>query len=555
MTNTIIQRPALGQVATIGTLYDATSDTFLPRSIFDGNLPGDATIQTDVSKTSIQVNYVDTYKLKFQELGLSPELSASILAGLVTLGGSGHYLNEERDSNFILQAALHHKITTVHVKLNFMSNELKSCLGLQALSTREATHVVTELEWGAQSIVTARHRISHGVDRSAIEHQFRAQIQKFEMDVKTSSPNMHPNNNMELPLEVTVYGDFLAENGIMMDLQEAHKFLGLTPRNISQQNGGKGTPVVYTLVPVGMLPLFLPIIVQADATAMPPSPDCLQRFVLLFDQIQVAQQKLNDYQSYVTRHELYMPKDHIRLVAERVKDMKNAESSLKSAFARALQDVRSGVHEPAKLWDLLRDPRIADFSPQSIANLTESQHEKVEFINKMVTNGATYVGYNNIDVKVELSRVRAIDAYIFSFASTAMKEQRTWDGNQKLLLELLKDRRQKTFVAIVDEDARGNSLETSRISHFRGEKEVAGNMLEQRQFMAEKCFARYARDSLDTKVTQKPLKRRFVKIACPGSGCDHTEVHDWICIQCHAPIEYGYSDAYIYCDCGRSLYR
>jgi hypothetical protein len=335
----------------------------------------------------------------------------------------------------------------------------------------------------------------------------------------------------------------------MQDFQEARNSLGPIPGNTKQQNFGKGTPVVYTLVPVGMLPLFLPIMVQADATAMPPSPDCLQRFVLLFDQTQAAQQKLNDYQSYAARHELYMPEDHVQWVAERLSNMKKAESNLKSAYARALQDVRSGVHDPAKLWDLLNDPRITDFSPQNIADITESQRERVELINEMVTNGATYVGYNDIDIKVELSRVRAIDAYIFRLSSTAMKDQRTWDQNRKLLLELLRDRRQRKFVAIVDEDARGKSLGTSRISHFRGEKEVTRDMIEQRQFMAEKRFARYARESLDTDVTQKPLKRRF-KDSCPGRGCGHSKVHDWICFQCHAPIEYGYSDAYIYSDCG-----
>jgi hypothetical protein len=556
MSNTITYRPALGQLAAIGSLYNAATDTFLPRSIFNKDFPLDAVARNPTPKTDVRVNYVDTFKSKFDEVGLSPDLSASILAGLVPLGGSALFLDEHRDSNFVLQAAVRHKITTIQEKLNFMSNELKSCVGTPSLSTRDATHVVTEIEWGAQSIVSIRHRASANADTAQVEHQFRAQIDHFEMGLKSAGSQFSGHLQSDLPLDITVYGDVLAETGLQMeDFQNASEFLGLVPQNLKHQNLGKGVPIVYTLVPVGMLPMFLPITVDANSVATPPSPDCLQRFISLFDQIIAAQRKMNDYQSFVKRHELYVPADHVRTVADTIGSMEKAEAGIKALYARILQDARRGNADPAKLWDLLKDPRLPEFSPQNVSNLTESQREKVEFINAMVANGATYIGYNDIDTQVELSRTHNINAYIFSFTTASMKDQRTWNGNQKLLLELLQDRRQKVFIAIVDEDGRGKVLETSRISQFREGKEVASDLLEQRQFLAEKCFARYARGSLDTDIVQKPLKRRFVKMACPGRRCDHTQAHDWICSECHAPIEYGYSDSYIYCDCGRSLYR
>jgi GTPase SAR1 family protein len=60
--------------------------------------------------------------------------------------------------------------------------------------------------------------------------------------------------------------------------------------------------------------------------------------------------------------------------------------------------------------------------------------------------------------------------------------------------------------------------------------------------------------SLDRlEIGARPFQRRFVKIACPGRDCGEKD-EDWICSQCNAPIEYGHSDLYIYCDCGRSVY-
>ncbi|RDL35743.1 p-loop containing nucleoside triphosphate hydrolase [Venustampulla echinocandica] len=559
MSDSITHRPALGHVAAIGTLYDARNDTFLPRSLFTGQLPADAIVRGDISKKTVNVNYVDSYKVRFQEMGLSTELSASILAGLVPVGGSGHYLSEERDSNYILLAALHHKITTVQESLNLMSSGMRSCLGITSLSTKEATHVVTEIEWGAQSFITARHRLLGNVERSIVEQRFQAQVKTFEESITAPVHSVHGNDHggmgADLPLEITAYGDILADNGIRMhDFQEANNFLGLIPQNIKHENGGKGTPVTYKLVPVGMLPMFLPIQVQVDSTVTPPSADCLQRFVLLFDQIRAGQQRMNDYHSFVRRHKLYIPDDHVRSVEERISAMKSAETHLKSSYARVLQNARSGVDDPGKVWDLLKDPSVEKFSPQSITDITESHREKVELIQMMVANGASYIGYNDLDVDRELAKVRGIDAYVFAFSQTAMKDKNSWDGNKKLLFDLLTDRSSRKFVAIVDYDARKKTLETSRISHFRDRKEVVGDLLDHRKFLAEKSFARYAQGTLDTEVTQKPLKRRFVKIACPSSRCQQNGEQDWVCFQCHAPLEYGFSDPYIYCDCGRSQY-
>jgi hypothetical protein len=178
----------------------------------------------------------------------------------------------------------------------------------------------------------------------------------------------------------------------------------------------------------------------------------------------------------------------------------------------------------------------------------------VEFVKMMVAQGATYIGHNGMYPTAELSRHRDIDSYVLSFSEVARHDEQSWSGNQKLLPELLTDGKRKKYIAIVDCDAMGKNLEKAHIAHFRDQQEITRDLFEQRQFLADKCFARYFERSLDRSDVQKPLKRRFVKIACPGPDCDQNEVCNWICSQCHAPIEYGYSDTYIYCDCGRSLY-
>src|SRR6202007_1707096 len=134
--------------------------------------------------------------------------------------------------------------------------------------------------------------------------------------------------------------------------------------HIKNENGGKGKPLVYSLLPVSMLSLFLPVEVNVDIAATPPSAECLKKFVQLFDEFRASKQKLNDYQSYVSKHKLYMPDNHVQTVADRVRNMRVAEEALKAEYARVLQDVRRGTSDPEKLWQLHRDSAVGNQSPK-----------------------------------------------------------------------------------------------------------------------------------------------------------------------------------------------
>ncbi|MCJ1360029.1 MAG: hypothetical protein MMC33_010032 [Icmadophila ericetorum] len=547
-------------MASICTLYNARNDAFLPFSLLNKELPPNGIESSNIPKEITQISYVNTYEEKFERLGLSKELGGSILAKLVRPSGSGCYLGETQESNKSLHAALYHKMTTVREKWKPMSSEFGNCLSLTALESGEATHVVTGIEWGAQSVVTARHRFSDGVARSSIEGQFCKEIEAAKSVIEKSGPVNHRVSNGQaaqtLSLEVTAYSDFLTSEGVMMhNLQEAVNFLALIPLEIKDKNGGRGVPMNYTILPISVLAMILEVDIRISTPATPPSTECLKKFVQLFDKISVSKQKLNDYYSFVSKRKFYIPPSHTQAVVDRVGDTRDAQNSLQAKYAGVLQDVRGGTSDPEKLWQLLQEFSNGDLSPERITSLVDEHRERVEFIDMMVAQGATYIGYNGLDLNTELARQRDPDAYIFWFSGMAKQDRLSWNANQSLLQELLNTPHHQCFIAIVDCDATGASLDKSRITHLQDGEEVSNDMLEQRQFLAGKCFARYSSQSLETRNVQKPVKRRFVKIPCPGSHCDPGEVCDWICVQCHAPLEYGYSDQYIYCECGRSLFN
>jgi len=132
----------------------------------------------------------------------------------------------------------------------------------------------------------------------------------------------------------------------------------------------------------------------------------------------------------------------------------------------------------------------------------------------------------------------------------------SWSANRALLAELLDTELKAGAKVIVEDcDATSQQLEAPCIAEYQNGIEVTADLLDRRKYLADKCFARCKDNSLEVHNVQKPVRRRFVKIPCPGPRCDGVTDVLWMCLRCFHPLEYGHSDKYFYCDCGRSHFR
>lgn len=311
------QRPALGQIARIGTLYDARTDAFLPLSLFTDKLPPDAVSTVDPKQKDVRLNFADSHKERFAVMGIEPELGASILAGLVKLGGSAAYLDEIRQPNQMLQAMILYKVVTTQEKLDFGNGQIRHCIDSKALQSPEATHVVIGIDWGAQTIFSIQHWLS-SVEAPEIDHDFRAEMKKLSTVIGEASrgTRVSPESfeQASLSLKITAYSDGLGQGGIVMQhLQEAFRFIELIPLQISQEKNGKGWSMSYTMVPIGMLSLIFGFHVNIEKPLAPIDPVHLHNFVELFDELHSYQNQLQFYLSSISKHKQYLPQDHIEI--------------------------------------------------------------------------------------------------------------------------------------------------------------------------------------------------------------------------------------------------
>lgn len=243
MDNHRPRRAAFGQHATIGTLYDARNECFLSESLFDKPLPPNSISQHPIGKTTCQIVNNDSYEDNFQLMGISEELGASILAGLITPHGAGLVLNEKRDSKRGLRALLHHQFLTIREKLDPRTPGIRECRAVSSFDNHDATHVVMEIEWGAQTALMAT--CHPDIEKARIQGQIQALRQAVENGYPIVQGSAAWLGVDDLQVEVMVFSDVL-DDGILMSesqrFQEAYEFLDLVPAYCKQENDGKGMP-------------------------------------------------------------------------------------------------------------------------------------------------------------------------------------------------------------------------------------------------------------------------------------------------------------------------
>ena len=554
-------RPALGRIALLGSLYNARSETPVALSLFDGQLPPSCVSTTPIRSVDLRSSYVDSYKEKFEKMGIPPDSGESFLAGLVHPAGSSCYLRDTHQADQYLRASIYHTWRTIQDDINLMNSSIKDFVASPIREQIEATHVIVGIEWGITSVVSISSPFPSDIAPSCSAGQLRRQVDALISAVKNSNPpeNREPigQDETETSFVLTVYSDALQDEGVIVyDIQEAYEFIDLIAADVGDGYSGKGKALSYKLLPLGILSMFqIPAQLNVNSTFISPGPDSFHRFADLFDRYQSLLLQLGLKKYYAAKYERYHPNGHAKTIASEESIIRSKELIVRSRYGVLLQETRCGKSTSQDLRQLAEAFAIEQGTITRTAGQAGALREKGEYIDALVKKGATYIGYNGLNLDKELSRRQDGRAYVFRINTAAKKDEYTWRANTALLLDLLSGRTSRDFVAILDCEATGNALEASCISEYSGQEVLVQDMFRQREFLADKCLAGYDAKNLETEDVQKPIKRRFIKIPCPGLRCDKSAVCDWLCSRCLVPIEYGYSDPYFYCDCGRVLYQ
>ena len=376
-----ISREALGRIARLGDLYDATSDNFCGVSIFQEQLPphSPAITTTDNHRIHSKVQITSSLNEKFSALEVEADLMLSILAGLIKLGGSAKYLNEKKTSYKSAECALVYKTKTVVEQLQIFDDEVKKRMSSDALKYREATHVVVKIYWGANCTVRVTDENIEQNDKKEVEGNLKAQVQDLEYkisggaDVEFTEDEKKALNKFSLE----IFGDILPDSSdkIPTTFESAVQMIRNLPHLIERSNNGKGKPLTYVMFPLSSLSDL------AHQTFRNLEEEGVTQVIQLHDDILEFTQQAGDQVKMMNKYSYCVTAAKLKEARSVVETLQSLESNVRSDLKKALITVRRSDNSDCRsLSDLISKYHIkADESFQKCEKIYNAMLHRIMF--------------------------------------------------------------------------------------------------------------------------------------------------------------------------------
>ncbi|KAF0530837.1 p-loop containing nucleoside triphosphate hydrolase [Gigaspora margarita] len=551
----IIQRKALGRTAAIGSMYDATKDTFCKTTIFKTELPLNSIKRVDIPNASVMYEYEDSYMEKFKNLDVEPQLRISVLSGLVLLDGSGKYLNDIKESSRSVKGTLVYKITSVEENLEIYRENVKACISTDAFNTSEATHVVIGVKWGAAIMASFEYTDTNKENKSQVSGELRSNLEKIKSSI---SAGAHVNvetgsHNTTNQFSIKLLGDFIPDK-IPQSFEDARELLSNLPLYIKTYNDGKGVPIEYTLYPLSELSKILSQNSSVDRMIKELSEETILRVDQIFNDLFKSKQKLNDLHNDVKSISQFIPDELFDEISKHVQKVNLEEAKFRSELSKCLINIRSGEDNHNKLENNIQTFQQSVLSETSIAsfiNKYKSVSMKADLIPILKARGMDYLSKNMTINKILLEHPKN-HVYIFVDTDDYIINIDSPVWNAFLDISSMNEGSSKFFIfnptlytgidrpndPVIHHYINGRL--SSRDYYNDKKKLFTSNII---KFNTLPCI----------KPNYSPNKKERLMVPCPRSltnDCSHLNC-EWICIRCEQYVEYGYNK-HLYCDCGES---
>lgn len=165
--------------------------------------------------SEFQISASDSFESKSRLLDVNASLKASLFGGLIEVGGSAEYLNDNKESHNQCRVTFQYKATTSFKELFVMTPQTKKTQKVDSVVKGVATHVVTGILYGVNAFFVFD---SEKVDSSSVEDlqgQMEAVIHlipSFNIDGKVDIKLSEEQKRLADTFSCTFYGDLLLKS-------------------------------------------------------------------------------------------------------------------------------------------------------------------------------------------------------------------------------------------------------------------------------------------------------------------------------------------------------
>uniref|UniRef100_A0A3B4YBI1 B30.2/SPRY domain-containing protein n=1 Tax=Seriola lalandi dorsalis TaxID=1841481 RepID=A0A3B4YBI1_SERLL len=215
MASDNLEVAALGRPFTLGMLYDARKDKLIPGV----KLWEDSTLQDHIQESpqhtsKVDISLSDSIEDRSSLLSVEGSLKASFLGGLVEVGGSGKYLENQKKYFNQSRVTLTYRATTTFKQLVITRLGKKDRQQQSVIKQGLATHIVTGILYGANAFFVFDSEMLDAKSVNDTQVSMQAVLKKipsFEGGMNARFQLCDTEKTITKKFSCTFYGDFLLD--------------------------------------------------------------------------------------------------------------------------------------------------------------------------------------------------------------------------------------------------------------------------------------------------------------------------------------------------------
>ncbi|XP_059180136.1 stonustoxin subunit beta-like [Centropristis striata] len=384
---------ALGRPFSLGMLYDARRDELRPGlTLWD-----DETLQRKITENSqhssaFKISASDTLDSKSSLLGVEASLQASFHGGLIEVGGSAKYLNDQKKFKNQSRVTLQYKATISFKQLSIADLTLNTKQS-DIIKTGMATHVVTGILYGANAFFVFDSDKLEASSVQDIQGGIKAVIKKipsFNVEGKVDLKLSDKEKFLTQKFSCKFYGDFILKSN-PANFEDAVK----TYAQLPQLLGGKGenaVPLKVWLMPLKNLESGAPVLIKdiSDKTS--------KKAVKVLEDLREIGMRCSDALGDETV-------ESFPQIQEGLSSFQNLcnsyESHLKQIMKENLPSIRQGKEDESALKQLFKDREMSPFNQDKLSKWLDHKGKEINVIRSCV---GTMKGTKIVKNQSELDR-------------------------------------------------------------------------------------------------------------------------------------------------------
>ncbi|KAM6942310.1 stonustoxin subunit beta-like [Lycodopsis pacificus] len=402
---------ALGRPFTLGTLYDARKEILIPGlTLWD-----DTTLQGKISESvqsysHFEMTESDTIESKSSLLDVEASLKASFLSGLIEVGGSAKYLNDQKKFKNQSRVTCQYKSTTHYKQLSMIDLLTLDAHQMDVIKKSSATHVVTGILYGANSFFVFD---SERLDTSSVQDiqgNMRAVINKipsFSLEAQAGIKLTDEEKALTNKCSCKFFGDFILKS-IPVTFEEAVKTCGQLPQLLGEK-GENAVPVKVWLMPLKNL------IPEADELMSGISVGLVGKMQDALEDLREVRMRCNDslkdgvVENFPYIHEEFKT---FQKLCDRY------ASDLQQTMAKKLTSIREGKEDESSLEETFEDREKSPFSQEKLSKWLDDKEREINVIRSCVdTMEGTKIVRNQSELDREVLDGDVDHALCFVFTS------------------------------------------------------------------------------------------------------------------------------------------